>query len=852
MRSVMTSRDPRFTRAAGAVTFSPMPLPRLLTAAILCVAGSALAANYPENRAPLRPVPYLPLPLGSVKAQGWLLTQLELQRDGLTGHLPKILPDVGPNSGWLGGDGEDWEKGPYYIKGLLPLAYTLDDAKLKRDAQKWIEWSLGSQREDGFFGPKKNDDWWPRMVMTHILREYADATGDRRVEPFLEKYYAHMLQALPGRPLKDWGRSRAGDEIETVFWLYNRTGNKSLLDVAKRLHEQAYPWTKIFTDNQFLAYGGDFQPKHNVNVPQALKMPALWFQVSGDKADEQAIPAGFKNLERDHGLALGMSSGTEMLAGRSTTEGIETCSIVEQMLSEEVAIRILATPALGDHLELLAFNALPAALTKDIRQQVYYSLPNNVRANIGGKGFLQDYGNGTTPAAPSGFPCCIYNFHMGWPKFTQNSWAATADGGLAVIAYAPTTVTAKVGAGVKATIAEKTNYPFDDRIQFDVSVSQPTTFPLDLRIPAWCAAPAIAVNGQPVAGVKPGTFFRLARTWKPGDRVEVRFPMTVQLARGMNDSVSVHRGPLLYSLRIPEQWSVVEKKPGGFDTLAVETTAPWNYGLVLGSNPAAAFQFQPAPMPKNPFEPKTTPARLKARARQVPGWGVAWNRQVAFDPPVSPVESTEPEQDIELVPAGAQMLRVVNFPWIGRPPVPARDLKPDFTKEGLSRWTPYGGGWLVKDGALTATANPGGGGGCKVVATQTDFQNLVYEADVTAAPGGDAGLIFRAAKPGIGADALLGYYVGIEPNAKRVIVGKIDGQWHELASAPSAIEPDKAHHLRVVANGPKIEVYLDGAAQPLVRVRDETFKSGAIGVRDYYADSDKRSASFANIQAKSL
>ena len=117
------------------------------------------------------------LPLGAVRPRRWLRTQLEIQADGLSGHLDETWPDVGPNSGWLGGTGESWERGPYYLDGLVPLAYLLDNPALKQKAQRYIEWTLASQAPNGMFGPASNDDWWPRMVMLKVLTQYQEATA---------------------------------------------------------------------------------------------------------------------------------------------------------------------------------------------------------------------------------------------------------------------------------------------------------------------------------------------------------------------------------------------------------------------------------------------------------------------------------------------------------------------------------------------------------------------------------------------------------------------------------------------------------------------------------------------------
>ena len=145
--------------------------------------------------------PFLELPLGSIQPRGWLRDQLEIQAEGLTGHLSKIWGDVGPNSGWLGCSGESWERGPYYLDGLLPMAYVLKDERLIAKVQPWIEWTLASQTEHGQFGPTVNDDWWPRMIMLKVLIQYAEATGDARAIPLL-RWEGHRVPYSRHQPAR--------------------------------------------------------------------------------------------------------------------------------------------------------------------------------------------------------------------------------------------------------------------------------------------------------------------------------------------------------------------------------------------------------------------------------------------------------------------------------------------------------------------------------------------------------------------------------------------------------------------------------------------------------------------------
>ena len=844
---------PRFIRKVGFIYLAWICLSALAGAQ-----GIPSATNLPPtamvaNRAPLLAPPFIALPLGSVRPKGWLLTQCQLQRDGLTGNAEAVYAvDIGTNSAWLGGTGDSWERSPYYYKGLIPLAYVLNDAGLKQKAQKWMDWLLTHQRADGYLGPAANNDWWPRMLATYALRDYYEATGDVRVPDVLSNYFHYMLANLPSRPLVDWGKSRAGDEMDVALWLYNRNGDTNLLTLVNLLHQQAYDWSGIFTSNNFNSYGTDFQPKHNVNVEQALKMPDVYYQLSSQPADLNALTLGWDNLMREHGLSCGINSGTEFLSGNASVQGVELCSIVEAMLSLETSIRITGDPVLADRLETISFNALPAALANKIKGIQYFTLPNNVIAINGGHGFNQDYPNGSVPGPDSGFPCCRYNFHMGWPKFVQNSWAATADGGLAVLAYGPTVANSMVG-GQQVAITEDTGYPFEEQVRLQVSVGNSVAFPLVLRIPGWCSNATITVNGRAQTGIHPSSFYRLHRTWSNGDLVVISLPMPVQTLTGPSHSVAINRGPVVYSLKIGEQWMVSAADPLGlgFDEYNVHATTPWAYALRLDpANPASSFTFTNFMTPANPFDPAQPSVALIARARQLPGWTIGWRGTHAFEPPASPVASTNALETVTLVPFGTQHLRVSWFPYLGAPSPVADSFTENFDPAWSGRWTVFGGNWMARNGVLNTV--PASANGAKALAMATAFTNFTYEADVSVGAAGNAGLLFRASKPDIGADAYCGYYAGINPSGPNLQFGYASNRWHTITNVPTAIAADTVYHLKVQAQGSRIRIYINDTNVPAIDLEDTAFGSGMIGVRNFCTDGNQSLSSFAHPVAREL
>ena len=642
--------------------------------------GTALGAVV-RNRAPLAASAFYFLPLGSIRPQGWLRNQLQIQANGLGGHLDETWADVGPNSGWLGGKGESWERGPYFLDGLVPLAWTLDDDRLKAKAQRFVDWTLDHQAGNGMIGPASNNDWWPRFVMLKALTQYQEFTGDPRVIPLMDRYLRYQLGELPTRPLRDWGKFRWQDQALNVVWLYNRTGSSYLLDLARMLHAQGYDWMAQYADfkytkkitRDFIKLDQDHGLRdislatHGVNNGQAVKTGPVWSLVSGEARNRSAVLTMISELDKYHGLPNGMFSCDEHLAGNDPSQGSELCTVVEYMFSLEHSLAITGEAALGDRLEQLAFNALPGTFTDDMWAHQYNQEPNQVECSLHHKPWTTDGPESNLFGLEPNFGCCTANFHQGWPKFANSLFLISgtqdsdAGDGLVAAVYAPCEVRT-ILRGTPVHVVEETAYPFRGAVRLTINPSAPLAFPLQLRIPAWAAGTELRVNGQAQPGPTPGSFARLERTWRTGDRVEVAFPMNPRVSRGFNDSMAIERGPLLFSFGIGESWVKLADRGMTADWQVFPST-PWNYAVdVDQQQPAKSIQVSESEVGDSVFAARHTPVRLSVKARKVPTWRA--EDGVADPVPQSPVSSSEPEEHITLVPYAAAKLRISAFPQL--------------------------------------------------------------------------------------------------------------------------------------------------------------------------------------------
>jgi len=652
---------------------------------------STTNSYYTGNRTPLAPARFIALPPDAVEARGWLREFLNRQRDGLCGNLGEISGWLQKeDNAWLSKDGKGkygWEEVPYWLRGYLQLGYTMRDPKILAESKIWLEGAINSQRPDGDFGPDQrfgddgSRDYWANMLMLYCLQTYYEQSHDRRVPDLMTKYFHYQLTVPDDKFLTHyWQKMRGGDNLYSVYWLYNRTGDPQLLDLADKLHRCTANWEMA----------NDLPNWHNVNITESFREPAEHFVQTHNESELLATYADFKEVRKRYGqVPGGMFGGDENCrpGHADPHQGVETCGMVEEMFSDELLLQITGDPAWSDECENVAFNSYPAAVLPDFRGLRYLTAPNMVVSDSKNHAPGLDNNGPFLMMNPFSSRCCQHNHSMGWPYFTRHLWVATPDNGLCSGVYSASAVTAKAGDGTAVRIEEQTRYPFEEKIEFTVGTEKAVTFPLYLRIPAWCKTPAVLVNGKRVAAENSaGKFVRVERKWKNKDTVTLELPMETSVQRwaANRDSASVNYGPLTFSLKIGERYerrdsartaigdSAWQKSadPSKWPSFEIYPTTPWNYGLVLDAkDPAKSFTVKKLAWPTNdfPFTPESCPIQLVATGKQIPGWTLDENGLCAVLP-ASPVTAAGAPEKISLIPMGAARLRIAAFPVVADAP----------------------------------------------------------------------------------------------------------------------------------------------------------------------------------------
>ena len=633
-------------------------------------------------RAPLAGGYLKKLPVGKVQPKGWLLEMLTRQKNGLNGQLGMVSAWLDKNDNqWLSDKGDHgWEEVPYWLRGYSSLAYILGDNAMKQEAQTWFDGVLTHLKPNGELGPSGTDgdpntpDLWAKMPMLWALQTYYEATGDERVLTAMTNYFKWELTIPDDHFLKGlWQGKRGGDNEWSVVWLYNLTGDESILPLIAKLHRCGVNWTMK----------NDLPNWHGVNVAQGFREPATYYVYNGDKAMLQAAYDNHNTMRQRYGQMPGGMYGADENARQGyidPRQGAETCALVEQMASDEIMMGITGDPFWADHCENVAFNSLPAALTKDMRALRYITSPNMAVSD--GKNHNPSIDNnlkGMLSMSPFSSRCCQHNHGMGWPYFTEHLVMATNDGGLCTMLYSASETTAEVASGKTVTLVEETNYPFEEQITLTVRADAPVSFPLYLRIPAW--AEGATVNAGNIVNAEPGKYVKIEKTWNDGEQIILNLPMSVTSQTwGQNKgSVSVNYGPLTLSLKIAERYN--QRDPSdqeivqddshwqaGVDkskwpAYEIFANSSWNYALKVDDQdlPVEITVSRKAwPADNYPFSLESVPLEFTAKGRKIPSWGFDETGMTDVLPTRFATRSAE--ETIQLVPMGAARLRIAAFP----------------------------------------------------------------------------------------------------------------------------------------------------------------------------------------------
>lgn len=605
-----------------------------------------------------------------IRPEGWLLNQLKIQAAGLSGNLDKFWRDI-KDSKWIGGSADGWERVPYWLDGFIPLAWLLDDEDMKARANKYINYILDHQQPDGWLCPVSDSnrstyDMWAYFLILKVLVVYHDATGDQRIENAVRKALIALDRHIDNNTLFGWGQMRWFECLIPLLWLYDRTGEEWLINLASKIHSQGFDWQsffKIWPYRKPDPKGRWSQMSHVVNNAMMLKSGALLWRFTGSQDDLQSAENMVSLLDEYHGMVTGVFSGDECLNGKSPIQGTELCAVAEYMYSLEHLLSITGCSAWGDRLEKITFNALPATFSPDMWTHQYDQQVNQIECSYQENPiFGTNGGYSNTFGLEPNFGCCTANLNQAWPKFAHSTFMRSDDGLVAAV-YAPCTVNTKIkDANVSVTL--ETGYPFRDTLKFKVVTDREVDFALHLRIPEWACDAVIELDDSSISPQK-GAFYKLSRSWSGETVFTLRLPMKPQLVQRPNDLYAITRGPLVYSLAIGERWVRINEDVPGHEfphcDYEIYPTTPWNYGFYLSkTDPESGLVFEEHPIGDCPFSPEGAPVSVR-----VPGRKVDWSKEGNSAAPFPAMSWIADETEtLKLIPYGCTNLRLTELPWI--------------------------------------------------------------------------------------------------------------------------------------------------------------------------------------------
>ena len=580
------------------------------------------------------------IPANDISPKGWLKQYLINQRDGLTGHLENAGYPFN-TEGWMADSItgnksiEKWwpyEQNGYWVDGMTRCGLLLNDAFLLKKARKSIYYVLAHPDSTGFLGPKflkpnyEGDRWVFVVFFRAWMAEY-EATHNPAILEAIKKHY--IGDRFPHTGIRE------SINTEIILWAYSESKDTALLNFAKEIYKKSNELNRNSAVSDIGFLKDSLAVEHGVTYLEKSKLGAILYLYTGDKTYLEPSIAAFKKLDKYHMLIDGVNVSSEHIQIPTTQESHEICDISDYTWNISYLLKATDDASYADKIERAAFNAAPGSVTKDFKALQYFSAPNQVIAAK--NSFIRDGGGSMRYALNPGTECCPGNVNRMMPNFAINSWMSDNKGGLAATMYAPSSVKYLVGNNnTEIIIDEDTNYPFSDSINFTFHPKEKTSFNFYVRIPGWCSNASVLINGiEQKKQIAPATYLTLMKEYKEGDKVTVILPSSFKLTPGPENGISIERGPLVYSLKIDEDWKIDSKdtrSTSDFPAYELFAKSPWNYALcVTNNNLQQQIKVVNNTFSDNPWSIENAPIELNVPARIVSGWTLQNKTEMKFE-----------------------------------------------------------------------------------------------------------------------------------------------------------------------------------------------------------------------------
>ena len=631
---------------------------------------------------------YKPIPINSVKINGWLEQQSLLAMQGFIGSLPLISKEVWSDvfaTGQLGlksayGTGNnvakvEWWNGESEGNWLIGwIGHVLLHGKTAEIEQvrTYLNRILSTQGADGYIGMFTAEaratrnfivgDLWTQSRAILALQLWADYWNDNKIRDCVSKALDYTIDRYRKSDKDLRFNAPSGDScgaghdlmfMDALAEQSRQTGDLRFIEFGRELYADysagEMDWHE--TDGQLQTLLSD-EPivGHGAHAVEFLRVPLALAEHLGDEQYFAAFKNGMAKIERAIGIGGGVKSDEQIsLPGIECIplpeNGYEICTMFEMMITLLESVRLTGDFHYLDLAEKLFLNDFQAAVTNDGRRTVY-CLAQNQPAATHQMGTRWDI----SPTHDDVAVCCVPNAGKILPILARRMIART-DELISFQLYGAMAATVQMQ-GKEVSIRQETAYPFEERITAHIGAPG-VRFMAEFRIPAWCKKAAIKVTGaKDIEQVQLADRFQITATWSPDSKVELDLPQELT-QRTISDGRYVFDvGPLVFSAPIAHVATDYReyKLPGYADQDLVAVNAKWMFPPAFRKQDLATAKLTRTALPQGVYPWSTEPSISIS--------STCWN----LNPHADEGLDVSAFHMVKLVPMGTTVLRWTAFP----------------------------------------------------------------------------------------------------------------------------------------------------------------------------------------------